>query len=135
MASRASKRSKPSRAWASGVTASSQPCLSLIEPSGAVRVLPSQGFPLGIFPDTRFPQSESIALGSNSTLVLLTDGFFEAHDPIGNTWGTDAILAQVRDERQNPAQEIVDSLFDSLRKFCEPNKPRDDAAVVIVKIL
>jgi len=67
--------------------------------------------------------------------VLLTDGIEECLAPDGTLFGTERALEVVRQHRQKPAQQIVEELYQAVRKFSGNAPQTDDVTAVVVKIV
>ncbi len=96
--------------------------------------LESTGPPLGLFPDSKFEWRSAISLQPNEILVLSTDGAAESAAPDGIEFGNQRVLDYVRDQRQLPAQEIVNGLYEAARRYVQYEPQLDDITSVIVKI-
>ncbi len=103
--------------------------------SGAVeRLLESTGLPLGLFPATTYTSSEVISLGSQQTIVLLTDGILDASAPDESYFGLERAIDHVRAYREEPALQIVESLYWAARTFLAGGPQLDDMTSAVVKV-
>lgn len=96
--------------------------------------LPSAGFPLGITSDDEFPSSEPVTLASGDTVVLITDGVFEARSPAGQQYGTERVLNVVRRHRKATSREIIANLFMAIQEHSQSEKLADDITAVVVRV-
>jgi sigma-B regulation protein RsbU (phosphoserine phosphatase) len=107
----------------------------LIANDGAVQVLDSTSVPLGVEKALSIYSTSTISLEAGDILVVPTDGAEEAVSIDGRQFGRERILDLVRNNRDKPAVEIVDSLFRAARDFAEQRPQEDDITVLIVKVL
>ena len=97
--------------------------------------LKSTGFPLAVERETIFTAAPPNSLDPGDLIFLLTDGVFEARSPDDRPYGLERVWENIRDNRQLPAQRIVDSVYESIRDFCHGKNPTDDITAVAVKVL
>jgi serine phosphatase RsbU (regulator of sigma subunit) len=107
----------------------------LLDRSGNVKTqIESTGMPLGVVPVWEFEAAPTLHLEPGDLLLLLTDGVVEAHDSDEQLFGPHRMLDVVRNHRDRPAREIVNTLFDSVRDFCWARAQFDDMTAVVVKV-
>ncbi|MCI0746590.1 MAG: SpoIIE family protein phosphatase [Verrucomicrobia subdivision 3 bacterium] len=107
----------------------------LLDASGRVKqLLPRTGIPLGMRADTLYASSAEFALESGDVVVLLTDGVEESLAPDGALFGTERALDIVRQHRERPAQQIVEELYQAVRKFSGGAAQTDDVTAIVVKV-
>jgi phosphoserine phosphatase RsbU/P len=101
--------------------------------TGAVARLSSAGGPpLGLFEDFEYQQF-SVVLGTDDRLLIVTDGFTEAHDPAGQLYGDPPIEAFVA-ALQGPADQPLQTLIRQVREF-EGGRPAfDDMAAILLSL-
>jgi sigma-B regulation protein RsbU (phosphoserine phosphatase) len=68
-------------------------------------------------------------------LVVPTDGTEEAMSVDGRQFGRERIFDLVRNNRDKPAVDIVEALFQAARDFSEQRPQEDDITALIVKVL
>ncbi len=108
----------------------------VLDAAGEVKhLLKRGGVPLGVRPDTIYPESEPVSLEPGHTVVLLTDGFEETMSPDNEFFGTERVLATLRAHRHRSAQEIVEALHAAVRAFAQGAAQLDDLTTVVVKVL
>jgi serine phosphatase RsbU (regulator of sigma subunit) len=108
----------------------------LLDASGQVKMeLKRTGIPLGIKPDTVYPPGKEIHLSSGDLVLLLTDGIDEAMSPDQSIFGIERALAITRANASKGAREIVEALFEGVRKFSQDTPQLDDATAVVIKVL
>lgn len=108
----------------------------LLAPDGSVRMeLRRTGVPLGMRPNTEYRLAPPIALQPGEVALLLTDGIEEAMGPGDEMFGTDRMLAVLRDNRHQSAAQIVDALYLAVREFCKGAEQQDDVTAIVLKVL
>ena len=68
----------------------------------------------------------------------MTDGTWEAQSPNEERFeqfGIQRALQVVESNRDKPAAEIVEALYQAGRDFSSPNLPEDDVTIVIIKVV
>jgi sigma-B regulation protein RsbU (phosphoserine phosphatase) len=107
----------------------------VLDQSGAVKaVLKGKSLPLAIEPDAEFPIEGPVGLEIGDTVLLVTDGVFEAISPDGRTFGTQRMLQEVREHLEDSASEIAESLHRTIRGFTQRGEPTDDITSVVIKV-
>ena len=107
----------------------------LLHAGDRMTVLESTSPPLGIEATMVVPTAPPLALQSGEIVTFFTDGVFEAESPGQVRFGAGRALDVIRSERERPAQEIVDTLYQEITGFSRYRPQRDDITVVIVKVL
>lgn len=74
-------------------------------------------------------------LSPGEIIVLSTDGIWEAAGPEGIMFSRQALKSVVRAHAWMSAQEIVSEVITELRQFVHPLPLKDDATLVVVKML
>ncbi|MBS0261614.1 MAG: SpoIIE family protein phosphatase [Planctomycetes bacterium] len=92
--------------------------------------LNSTGPALGWFEDSKFP-SQTVEIERRDIMVVTTDGIEEAMDLDGELFGRGRVQDVVREHASACSSEIVQALFNAVRKFRVAQQ--DDATVVVVK--
>jgi sigma-B regulation protein RsbU (phosphoserine phosphatase) len=100
-----------------------------------VRVLRSHSLPLGVEQTLSPCRTSKITLEAGDILVVPTDGAEEAMSGDGRQFGRERIFDLVRNNRDKPAVEIVETLFRGARDFAEGRRQEDDITAVVVKVL
>ena len=67
-------------------------------------------------------------------IVIAIDGIWEARNPNGEMFGKDRIQKIIRQNASASANEIQNSILESLRRFQKEAKLEDDLTLVIIKI-
>jgi PAS domain S-box-containing protein len=101
--------------------------------TGVFEELQTTGMLLGILPSERFRLGDIVQFYSGDILLLTTDGIWEAADPDGNAFGKDRCFNTLKEMHDQPAQEILDALFERVREHCGGYPARDDQTAVLFK--
>ena len=90
------------------------------------------GLPLGIYADSRYDEA-AFDLESGDVLLLMSDGLPELFSPSGEELSAGRIEDELRRLAHLPAQEIVDSLFETAGNWIAGGEWSDDMTLVVVK--
>lgn len=86
---------------------------------------------LGLFQRWECVASERV-LHPGDTLVLYTDGVTEAFNEAGEEFGEDRLIDALRQVRDLPAQEVLNSLVTAIRRYSAPGQ-HDDITLLVAK--
>ena len=92
--------------------------------------LPS--LPLGLGPSREYADT-SLSIATGATVVLFSDGLFEAGDAHGRPYGFDRIRQILSKVSRRPASAILTAILDDWRTHAGPAAPADDTTIVVVK--
>lgn len=107
----------------------------LLDAAGGVKAtLRRTGIPLGLQPDTVYTSSPELRLTTGDILILLTDGIEEAIGGDDEIFGIDRTLDVVRRHRNLPASQIVQHLYEEVRRFSGQVPQADDITTIIIKV-
>lgn len=105
----------------------------VIRQSGEVERLESTGFPIGLMEGDVAQHTARAELHPGDLLLVVTDGFQEAHTFQNDLFGVERVVETVARERTRPAREIVEVLYRAVCDFVGPYKQTDDMTAVVVK--
>jgi len=105
----------------------------LLREDGESLLLQSQGPPLGASESFVFESSTSFQISSHDILLLFSDGIPESESPNGEQFGNDRMTSTIHESRDQPASQIRDHLFDTVRAFTLDATQHDDITLVVVK--
>src|SRR3990170_4855977 len=100
--------------------------------AGELTPLRAGSYPLGLFEDDDYP-AQSLAWQPGDTLVLYTDGFTEAMNPAGESYGVERLTKAVEGFRHNPVEELADAILGAVREFAGGTPPGDDMTLLVVR--
>lgn len=110
----------------------------LLRPSaGGLEVikLETGGPVVGMLPSmlARYEQGE-IQLGTGDVLVGFTDGISESMNPAEEEWGEDAMLEELKEMLNVPADEVSRRIVAAADNFASGAKQHDDMTMIVVRI-
>ena len=95
--------------------------------------LQSTCLPLGLFEERWRCMHHELVIEPGSVLVMVTDGVLESEAPDGTEFGTERLLATIRENLHLTADEIVERTYGAVRDFAQRQVQRDDVTIVICK--
>ena len=99
----------------------------------SVRRLNVGGFPLGLFPDSRYEQ-DTLQLEPGDLLVLFSDGVSETTAADGAYFGDEGIVACMTEARDRRPEALLQQLLSALDAFRGGGLPDDDVTCVILAV-
>ncbi|MGD0767298.1 MAG: SpoIIE family protein phosphatase [Tepidisphaeraceae bacterium] len=103
-------------------------------PGSEMLAIDSTGLPLGIQPDCFFdPPSPSLLLAPGGSLVVFSDGIFEAHAPDGQMFGVERVKEILEKTAGQPLPAIIATLRSAVQKWQAKLEPDDDQTIVVVR--
>jgi Serine phosphatase RsbU, regulator of sigma subunit len=97
-----------------------------------VRELELPSLPLGLGPERLYADAP-LSMRIGTTVVLFSDGLFEAGDAHGRPYGFDRIRQILGKVSRRPASAILTAILDDWRTHAGPAAPADDTTIVVVK--
>ena len=97
--------------------------------------LAGSGMLLGVDRHCQYEQHRKDPFPRGSIIVLGTDGVWEARNERGRMFGRKAICDIIREYATASASDIIEAVFDQLKKFRRAAEPEDDMTLVVVKLL
>ena len=88
---------------------------------------------LGVFEDTEFKEAQQ-EIAPGQIIVMATDGIWEARNPKGEMFSKDRIHKIIRRNATKTANDIQNTVLDSLKRFQKDVKLEDDITLVVIKI-
>lgn len=102
----------------------------LAQESGGILRLESGGPVLGVFDDVEY-QEGTASVEKGDRLVLFTDGLAEAVNEVGEEFGENRIIANLKDANNFSAEEIRNGIFNAVDEF-SGGRLQDDVTIMIV---
>jgi len=96
---------------------------------GAVSLLEIPGVPLGLFEDEGYSEIELCLLPGDS-LILISDGLFDAHSPEGEIYGYDRVTESLRLNYRGKIAQCVGALYRGAADFIRNAEAHDDITIV-----
>jgi len=113
---------------------SGHPSGLVVDRSGEVaEELHSVCLPLGLFHDRWQCSEHEFVLSEGDVAVLVTDGVLESESPDGEEFGSQRLLEVLQEHRLDPAREIVECVYATIRAFAHEEKQMDDVTIVVCK--
>lgn len=115
-----------------------EPPLLLSADHSRIEAIMPKGMALGIDKGENFDllvEEKTIQLNPNEIVVLYTDGITEAMDEQGREFGRDNFHEAIRLAANGTSQEIVDNIFERLKRFIGSHPQHDDMTLVVIKVL
>ena len=107
--------------------------LPILLRNGQCRPIRAEGVPLGLLEHAQH-QETSVSLRSGDLLTFFSDGIIEAANLRHEEFGTRRLEDVLRRKSASPLQEIIDTVFEEVRKFEQGKPPRDDQTIVLVRV-
>ena len=89
--------------------------------------------PFAVLPGYAYKQPQRFDFAPQSTLVLLTDGFYEAANPEKEQFGEDRVIEFVQQHVETPLTPLIEQLYDAVHQFTRGEKQADDLTAVLVR--
>jgi serine phosphatase RsbU (regulator of sigma subunit) len=116
------------------VHAGHEPALVYDPVKDSFETLAGDGLPLGVMEDWDYRESE-IQIHPGQILLIGTDGIKEACNSQNEYFGSERLMAVIRDHSSKPAKAILQEVFDTLDNFRFPAERKDDETLVVIKVL
>lgn len=115
------------------VLSAGQGPLMLIDRGRGVRELPTHHPPLGVMTDWDDVAPGRFSFRPGETIVMVSDGVFEARSPGGQMYGTRRLAELLTTIADAPSNVIVEAINASVRAFTEGADLHDDVTVMVAK--
>jgi phosphoserine phosphatase RsbU/P len=104
----------------------------LVSKSG-VKKIGATGFPLGIFPTSRYAVHR-FQLEPGDTLVLFTDGISEARDVAGDEYGIDGVALTAGARHGWSSRELVSACREDVDWYSRGTRQADDQTILAIHL-
>ena len=103
--------------------------------SGELAELQMDAYPLGVRPDTEYPEMET-QLQPGDSVVFCSDGIIEAENPSGELFGYDRTMETIRQScgERLSAEETIGRLLDVVNAFRGDVPQKDDMTCVVLRV-
>jgi serine phosphatase RsbU (regulator of sigma subunit) len=95
----------------------------------------AHGVPFGIVCTMVYGPAQKIRLAPGDMLVLITDGFFEWTNALGEDFGFERLHAAIRSARNLRAADVISALHTAVVSFTGGTMQQDDLTAVVLKRL
>jgi sigma-B regulation protein RsbU (phosphoserine phosphatase) len=102
--------------------------------TGLRHSLEAGGLIVGIFKDATF-EEETLQLEPGDTLVVFSDGVSEAHNPSGEEFGEDRLMACLEAHRNLPAPDLLECILEAVQEFRADAPQSDDVTVFVLRYM
>jgi len=102
----------------------------MMDQSG-VNPIASTGIPLGLFQENAWEVSK-VPFQAGQTLFMYTDGLVESTNQQEEMYGEELLLPALQKEKEGSPQKIVDSIFQSVKEYCN-DQFNDDLTILVIK--
>lgn len=97
--------------------------------------LDGPGIALGVDPIWSYSVQSTDGLQVGDIILIGTDGIWEAFNRDGVMFGKEAVQQILREQHDQPAGEILNSVFDAVALHASETKLADDMTLIVVKII
>ncbi len=122
-------------ATVSYVSAGHGPILHFHASSGSADELRPTGFPMGIMADQELDVAGPIRLEPGDILAVLTDGFVEWERPDDEQFGTERVVAVLREQKGASSAAIIQAIHQEVVAFGEGTPQQDDLTALLIRRL
>ncbi len=89
--------------------------------------------PFAVIGELMFDPPARFEFAPNGTLLLMTDGFYEAASPSGDLFGEERVVEFVRQQADSPLPELITDLHTRIEDFVEGQPQADDLTAVLIR--
>lgn len=93
------------------------------------------GMALGVEKDSAYEKKRHTKFSRGSIIVLGTDGIWETRNVSGQMFGRTALYDVIRQHSAASADDIMEAIFNEIKKFSNARKPEDDVTLVVIKFI
>jgi phosphoserine phosphatase len=93
----------------------------------------ANALPFAVAPGIDFDPPDRFEFAPSATLVLLTDGFYEAANPQDEQFGESRVIEYVRQKAAVPLVELIDGLHADVVAFTQGCPQADDLTAVLIR--
>jgi sigma-B regulation protein RsbU (phosphoserine phosphatase) len=93
----------------------------------------AEGFPLGLFPDVTYDEL-TVATEPGDVIVFVSDGILDAENAESEMYGQERLASLLCSHREQPAQQIADSILADVSRFQGEQERFDDETIIVLKV-
>jgi sigma-B regulation protein RsbU (phosphoserine phosphatase) len=101
--------------------------------SGDSAIVRAEGFPLGLFPNVSYDEI-SLTAQPGDAIVFVSDGILDAENAQGEMYGSDRLSALLCAHRDQPAQDIADTILADVSRFQGAQDRFDDETIIVLRV-
>jgi len=95
--------------------------------------LRGEDIPIGVMGDWEFHEHFMDIPGPGQSILIGTDGIWEAHNTSGEMFGADRLQQVIQTHANLSAQEMLEAVVDAVTKFTGSQPQEDDLTLVVIK--
>ncbi|MEM0915515.1 MAG: PP2C family protein-serine/threonine phosphatase [Planctomycetota bacterium] len=114
-------------------SAGQAPSLLVRADTGEVEQHDANALPIGFGPDLDVDNADDLELRPGDSLVLVTDGFYEWHEPGGEQWGVGRLVASAAKHRAADPDGMIQALLADAEAFVGDTPQADDLTMVVIR--
>lgn len=96
-------------------------------------ILGSNSVALGMFPTMKVAVPDPIVMEPGDIYAAISDGIFEASAPDGEEMESERVSEVIRQNRNEPAAEIIDRIRTATESFTQGAPADDDRTIILIK--
>jgi sigma-B regulation protein RsbU (phosphoserine phosphatase) len=100
---------------------------------GRLDRIPLEGVPLGLFRGIAYDEV-ALELEPGDFAVTVSDGFSDSLNADGESYGEDRLLRVLAAHLSEPAETVLDRIFEDVGRFSEGCAPADDRTAVVLRV-
>ena len=124
----------PTRKILEWVRAGHEPAIFYDPTANSFSELAGSGMALGVDQLCQYQKNRIDAYPRGSIIAIGTDGVWEARNESGQMYGRTAIYDVIRDNSAAGAEDIMEAVFNQIKKFRKAAESEDDVTLVVVKL-
>lgn len=98
-----------------------------------LKTLPSGGYPVGLFPDAEFTETDE-TLEPGDVLLLLTDGLLKLAGSERELYGMARLQEAIKRSAGGGVNDVHDCLLEDIRSFAGDGTPNDDLTFMLIEV-
>jgi sigma-B regulation protein RsbU (phosphoserine phosphatase) len=104
----------------------------LLRHDDRVESLREGGLPLGVLENREY-EERPLHIDSGDILIFYTDGITETENEKGQHFGTERLIALVKENRNRPVREIRERIIDAVLSFRSSDRQLDDLTLMLIR--
>ena len=101
--------------------------------AGQSIIVRAEGFPLGLFPNVTYDEI-NVETQPGDAIVFVSDGILDAENAQGEMYGQDRLSTLLCAHRDQPAQEIADTILADVTSFQGAQDRFDDETIIVLRV-